>query len=178
MRAPMSCLFAGLLLLGRPALAQVSVNAYGVDAPIATLLCKNSLLFRQDWDVFAATPLVQAAPADQRAFCAFIGEAQRGPWKRYAIVSFPGASWCDGEQCTTVIFVEDRKGFWRLASAPAGPAKTLAIKEGVTVDFPQVAEGLPAFGMPYAWKQDVDRRDWIYQPKARRYEARKSILAP
>lgn len=178
MRTLLTFVFAGLTLLAAPASAQVSTNSYGFDAPIATLACKEVLIFKQDWEVFAATPLIQAAPADQRAFCAFIGLSQKGPWKRYAIVTLPGASWCDGEQCATLIFVEDRKGMWLLASDPKALNKTLSIKEGVTVDFSQVRDGLPAFGVPYYWKKEVDRQDWVYQPKTRRYEIAKSILDP
>lgn len=160
---------SALLLAPHPAAAQSSLNAYGQDYPLARPSCSKAPIFAQDWDAIAANPFVTAAPEGQRAFCAFIGLAQPGPWRRYAVVEFRGDHWCDATGCAVVVFIEDRKGQWRAAMSAAEAPRGPAVAEGAAIDFSTVADGLPGIALPRTSGTGVDYWTWVFDPARKAY---------
>lgn len=161
MRIPLVILLV-LALSPSVAAAQSSPNFSAQDYPLARPDCVMGLIYEQDWKAIASKEIVTSVPSDQRAFCAFIGLAQNGPWRRYALVEFRGSSWCDTAGCSLVVFVEDRKGIWRATMKAADAPRALAVSEGVAVDFSETVEGLPAFGIPVKTPTGIDYRTWRF----------------
>ncbi len=165
-------LLAAAVLTATPALAQSSVNAFGIDYPVAKLQCVEAPLFKQDFDAIRANPLVQEAAADRRKFCAFFGKAQDGPWRRYAVVQFgDDPYWCGSAGCQVVVFLEDSKGQWRPAMDGNMSNNGFAKEEGgVTIDFSEARDGLPGIGIPmYRSNNELDMVLWVYDPKSGEY---------
>lgn len=171
MRAPIALLLV-LALLPTVATAQSSLNFSAQDYPLARPDCVMGLIYKQDWDAIASKDIVTSVAPDQRAFCAFIGLAQEGPWRRYALVEFRGSSWCDAAGCSLVVFVEDRKGIWRATMTAADAPRAMAVSEGVAVDFSEPVEGLPAFGMPMKTAGGVDYQTWRFDAGRKTYARR------
>lgn len=158
-----------LVLSPAAALAQSSLNAYGQDYPLAKPNCSKAPIFAQDWDAIAANAFVAAAPEGQRTFCAFIGQAQDGPWRRYAVVEFRGDHWCDTTGCAVVLFIEDRKGRWRAAMSAAEAPRGPAVGEGAAIDFSTAVDGLPGIALPGAVAGGTEYRSWVFDPSRKAY---------
>jgi hypothetical protein len=165
-------LLAAAVLIASPALAQSSPNAYVYESPIGKLECKSYPAYEDVYAAIRRSPDVQAASADRRGFCVFIGAAGQGPWRRYAVAQFgEDPYWCGSAGCQVLIFIEDRQGEWRQAIDPDMPNNAFAKEEGgVAVDISSARDGLPALGIPmYRTGNELDYVLWVFDPKAGEY---------
>ena len=165
-------LLAAAVLAASPALAQSSVNAWAYESPVGKLDCQTYPAYADVYAAIAGTPAVRQASPDRRGFCVFIGAAGDGPWRRYAVAQFADDPyWCGSAGCQVLIWIEDRKGRWRLAIDETMPNNAFAKEEGgVTVDVSEAHDGLPALGIPmYRRGNELDHVLWVFDPRTGQY---------
>lgn len=165
-------ILAAALLAAGPASAQSSEYSYGYENPVGKLDCRTYPAYEDVYRVIRDSEPVRAASPDRRGFCLFIGAAGPGPWRRYAVAQFgDDPYWCGSAGCQVLIWIEDRKGGWRLATDETMPNNAFAKEEGgVTVDLANAREGLPGIGIPmYRKGNELDHVLWVFDPQTGHY---------
>ena len=131
------------------------------------LACKPGKALKPVVAAITATPELQDAEPEKRAMCLYVGNAQAGPWKRFAIVQmeyFP--YWCGTAGCQVIVFLEDQQGSWRAAINPAMTNNGFAKEEGARLDFSHAVQGLPAITVPQRPDMDIVPIVWTFDAEA------------
>ena len=164
MRLFLACLLA---LLALPATAQPPPQAFMIHVPVAKLECRFGTALDVPIAQLRAMPQIQEAPEDLRDFCAFIGRAAEGPWRRYAILQMEESPyWCGSAGCQVLVFIEDQQGNWRYALHPDIDNNAFALEEGVHIDMASPRGGLPVLGLPQRRTPQIGYYSWIFDEKA------------
>ncbi|RYF93346.1 MAG: hypothetical protein EON95_09310 [Caulobacteraceae bacterium] len=136
------------------------------------LACKPGKALKPVVAAITATPEIQDAEPEKRALCLYVGTAQAGPWRRFAIVQmeyFP--LWCGTAGCQVIVFLEDQQGQWRAAIDPKMSNNGFAKEEGARLDFSHAVQGLPAITVPQRPDMDVVPVVWTFDAAAGVYGA-------
>ncbi|MDB5469958.1 MAG: hypothetical protein JWR84_1518 [Caulobacter sp.] len=153
-----------LVLIAAPFAATPSLAA----APAKVrLTCKPGKALKSVVAAITATPEIQDAEPSKRAMCLYVGAAQPGPYKRFAIVQmeyFP--LWCGSAGCQVIVFLEDAQGQWRAAIDPQMTNNGFVKEEGARLDFGHAVQGLPAITVPQRPDQDVVPIPWTFDAEA------------
>ncbi|MDO9338536.1 MAG: hypothetical protein Q7T61_19250 [Caulobacter sp.] len=158
-----------LALIVVPLAATPSLAAGPVKVRLA---CKLGKVLKPVVAAITATPEIQDAEPEKRALCLYVGKAQAGPWRRFAIVQmeyFP--LWCGTAGCQVIVFLEDQQGQWRAAIDPKMSNNGFAKEEGARLDFSHAVQGLPAITVPQRPDMDVVPVVWTFDAAAGVYGA-------
>jgi len=131
------------------------------------LTCKPGKALKPVVAALTAAPEIQDAEPEKRALCLYVGQAQAGPWKRFAIVQmeyFP--LWCGTAGCQVIVFVEDQQGQWRSVIDPRMSNNGFAKEEGARLDFSHAVQGLPAITVPQRPDMDTVPIVWTFDAEA------------
>ncbi|WGM38040.1 hypothetical protein [Caulobacter sp. NIBR1757] len=141
------------------------------------LTCKPGQALKPVVAAITATPEIQDAEPEKRALCLYVGAAQTGPFRRFAIVQmeyFP--LWCGTAGCQVLVFVEDQNGQWRSAIDPRMSNNGLAKEEGARLDFSQAVQGLPAITVPQRPDMEIVPIVWTFDAEAGVYRRPEEAL--
>lgn len=158
---------ATLLILALATTAMPAAPALAAGPAKVRLTCKPGKALKPVVAAITATPEIQEAEPEKRAMCLYVGQAQAGPYRRFAIVQmeyFP--LWCGTAGCQVIIFLEDEQGRWRAAIDPDMTNNGFAKEQGARLDFSHPVQGLPAITVPQRPDMDIVPIVWTFSAEA------------
>lgn len=158
---------ATLLILALATTAMPAAPALAAGPAKVQLTCKPGKALKPVVAAITATPEIQEAEPEKRAMCLYVGQAQAGPYRRFAIVQmeyFP--LWCGTAGCQVIIFLEDQQGRWRAAIDPDMTNNGFAKEQGARLDFSRPVQGLPTITVPQRPDMDIVPIVWAFSAEA------------